>query len=280
MVAATLNRGLQFPMAWDMRAVDRGQLRGCNQPQKGQGLRASGNSGGRGTQTLLESLHHFLPTVPGALARCFTPCCYRWAFSTQQGSWASCLGPSRGNHPAPLLHTLRWMGTGSGWVSAAGGRLRYQQERRWGPGARRPPFNLQSVTENRSLEASRRGQRGLWSRDHLLQLGVCHGAACAEGRTDGDAAPAPPSSRWVTRRGLELCLLLALGGFSHPDPSLTFRLAEKEGKVAPPHPSPLGLAIPSGAPAGVAMVMRSHSPGPQPPRVISSSLSVNHGSVS
>ena len=102
----------------------------------------------------------------------------------------------------------------------------------------RPPSDLQSATENRSLEALRRGQGGLCSRDHLLQLGVCHGAAYAEGRTDGGAAPAPLSSSWVTCWGLELCLLLALGGFSHPDPSLTFRLAEKEGKTAPPHPHP------------------------------------------
>lgn len=125
-VAATPNRGLQFPMAWDMRAIDRGQLRarvrGCNQPQKGQGLRASGNSWGSRDLRHSES-HHFLPTVPGPFAHCFTPCCDRWAFSTRQGSWASCLGSSRGNHPVPLLRTLRWMGTGSGWVSAAGGRL-------------------------------------------------------------------------------------------------------------------------------------------------------------
>lgn len=223
---------------------------------------------------LLESLCHFLPTIPRAPACCFTPGSYRWAFSTWHCLRALCLGPPRGSVPA--APPLRWIGTGSGWVSAVGGRLRYQQERRWGPGAWWLPSDLQSVTKNRLLEASRRGQGGLCSRDQLLQLRCLPQGSLCRGRTDGAAAPAPPSSSWVTRRGLQLCLLLVLGGFSHPTPPSLLDLQKKKKKQPTPPPPPLALPFLSGAPAGVAMVMRSHSPGPQPTRVITSSLSVNH----
>ena len=51
----------------------------------------------------------------------------------------------------------------------------------------------------------------------------------AEGRTDRGAA-----TRWVTPgRSLCVCLLLALGGLSHPVTSLTFRLAERERETTP-----------------------------------------------